>query len=143
MLSSASLSIFITLEGIEGCGKSTQASRLVKRLRQEGYASILTREPGGTEVGVLVRRILLDPAMRGIDPLAELLLYCADRAEHTARLILPALAEGKVVLCDRYADATVVYQGYGRRLGPDKVLRVDAGRVEPDLTLLFDVPTDV
>jgi dTMP kinase len=104
--------VFITLEGGEGVGKTTQQALLVERLRQEGYACLCTREPGGTALGKTLRELLLhgDP----FSPLAELLLYAADRAEHVSKVIAPALAAGQVVVCDRFTDSTLAYQGYGR-----------------------------
>ena len=133
---------FITFEGIEGSGKTTQIQLLSVRLDRGGIEHILTREPGGTEVGNQIRRLLLDPANRDLSPLAELLLYQAARAQHLARIILPALAEEKLVLCDRYKDATRAYQGRGRYLPEDLVEqlnRLDLLALEPDLTLLFDL----
>jgi dTMP kinase len=106
--------LFITFEGIEGCGKSTQAKRIANRLEREGVPLILTREPGGTPVGNHIRQILLSSGNRDLPPLAELFLYEADRAQHMARVVRPALAEKKWVLCDRYFDATTAYQGYAR-----------------------------
>jgi len=138
--------LFITLEGIEGAGKTTQMPLLVQFLEERGYSCVRTREPGGTGIGARLRAVLLDPACSGMDPLCELLLYQADRAQHVAEVIAPALARGKVVVCDRFADATVAYQGYGRNLGPEKVAALHAqvfGSLAPDLTLLFDLPAEV
>ena len=137
-----SLRAFITFEGIEGSGKTTQIQLLSEKLEQSGIEHVLTREPGGTEVGNEIRRILLHPANQDLTPLAELLLYQAARAQHLARVIVPALAEKKLVLCDRYKDATRAYQGRGRELPADLLERLNALDImalEPDLTLLFDL----
>jgi dTMP kinase len=135
--------LFITLEGIEGCGKTTQIRRLARRLEQLAVPCFATLEPGGTEIGKKVRKILLDSRNKGLTPLAELLLYAADRAQHVEEVIRPALRKGLWVLCDRFFDATVVYQGFAR--GQDSRLikflneRVTQGLV-PDLTFLLDCP---
>jgi len=136
---------FITFEGIEGSGKTTQIQLLSEKLDQSGVEHVLTREPGGTPAGNQIRRLLLDPANRDLNPLCELLLYQAARAQHLACVIIPALAEGKLVLCDRYKDATRAYQGKGRQLPEElveKLNRVDLLALEPDLTLLFDLEPD-
>lgn len=132
---------FITLEGIDGSGKSTQLRMLASVLRLRGMDVVQTREPGGTPLGARLREALLD-AQEQVDPLAELLLYAADRAQHVRALLRPALAEGRVVLSDRYADATVAYQGAGRGFEPslvDEVVALATGGLKPDLTLLFDL----
>ena len=108
--------MFITLEGIEGSGKTTQIGRLVEFLENKGIGCVMTRQPGGTLIGENIRSILLDPANSALAPLAELLLYMADRAQHIHELIRPALDNGKTVVCDRYFDATLVYQGFARGL---------------------------
>ena len=133
--------LFISFEGGEGAGKSTQIARLAARLRAAGHEVVVTLEPGGTELGQAVRRILLTPGSH-VTPRAEALLYAADRAHHVQTVIEPALAAGKVVICDRYADSTFAYQGAGRALDLDKVREVMAFAVAgrwPDLTLLLDV----
>lgn len=112
---------FITFEGTEGTGKTTQIERLANRLRQAGIEVVVTREPGGTELGRALRDLLLRPADEPMSALAELLLYVTDRAQHLAEVVEPALARGAVVLCDRYKEATLAYQGYGRRLGVERV----------------------
>jgi dTMP kinase len=130
----------ITFEGIEGCGKTTQWQRASQALAAAGHEVCATREPGGTPLGERLRALLLDPEAKDMEPAVELLLYCADRADHTARVVRPALNQGKLVLCDRYADATVAYQGFARGLGLELVQRLDLGRTHEDLTLLFDLP---
>ena len=112
--------VFITFEGIEGCGKSTQAKRLGKTLDRMGIAHVMTLEPGGTAIGRHVRRVLLDSRNKALTPLSELMLYAADRAQHVEEIIKPTLRSGKWVICDRFSDATVVYQGVAR--GQDKKL---------------------
>lgn len=134
--------VFITFEGGDGCGKSTQAARLTDRLRRAGVDVVEAREPGGTPAGDRIRSLLLDPAMAGLDSLAELLLYEASRAQHVSAVIEPALAAGRVVVCDRFADSSLAYQGYARGLDLEMVERLNdiATRgLAPDLTLLLDV----
>jgi dTMP kinase len=133
---------FITFEGIEGSGKSTQIAMLANYLTARGVRHVLTREPGGTLIGDQVRKILLDPANRSLDPAAELLLYAASRAQHLREIIMPALADGTNVLCDRFSDATLAYQGYGRGLDIDMIRALDrivTSGMRPDLTVLFDI----
>jgi len=133
---------FITFEGIEGSGKSTQIALLANYLTARGIRNVLTREPGGTLIGDQVRKILLDPANRSLDPAAELLLYAASRAQHLREIILPALANGMTVLCDRFSDATLAYQGYGRGLDIEMIRSLDrivTTGMRPDLTILFDI----
>jgi dTMP kinase len=134
--------MFITFEGIEGSGKSTQIALLANYLTASGVRHVLTREPGGTLIGDQVRKILLDPENRSLDPKAELLLYAAGRAQHLRELIMPALAGGTNVLCDRFSDATLAYQGYGRGLDIEMIRSLDrmvTAGMRPDLTLLFDI----
>lgn len=137
--------MFITFEGIEGTGKSTQIALLDELIRSRGVSALLTREPGGSSLGQELRRLLLHLDNQDMAPPAELFLYLADRAQHVAQVIRPALAAGKWVLSDRFADSTVVYQGYGRGLDP-KTLHtlneVTVGGLWPDLTLLLDLPTE-
>jgi dTMP kinase len=137
-------SAFITFEGIDGCGKSTQLRMLASELRLRGQEVIATREPGGTPLGQHIRQLLLD-AEEQVDPLAELLLYAADRAQHVRSHVRPALDSGHVVLSDRYADATVAYQGAGRGFPAELVSELvvlATGGLMPDLTLIFDLPVD-
>jgi dTMP kinase len=138
--------MFITLEGIEGSGKSTQLAAVVDFIEARGLACAATREPGGTPVGGKIRSILLDPENRGLDPGAELLLYVADRVQHLRTVILPMLAAGRVVVCDRFFDATLVYQGYARGLSKQMILalhRLVCDNMQPDATLLFDLDPQV
>lgn len=132
---------FITFEGIEGCGKTTQMKVLAERLAEKGYPVVVTREPGGCPIALKIRDILLDAANSRMVPLAELLLYAAARAQHVSEIIKPALDAGKIVLCDRFTDATIAYQGYGRQLdlaliGKLNVLATE--NVRPQLTVLID-----
>jgi dTMP kinase len=134
--------IFITLEGIDGTGKSTHARRLAAYLHKRGIATIVTREPGGTKVGEQIRRLLLNPKINRLSSLAELTLMYAAREQHLEEVVRPALARGHVVVSDRYNDASFAYQGYGRMLGAKTVRdldRVICGRTQPDLTLLLDL----
>ena len=136
----------ITFEGIEGSGKSTQARRAAERFRDRAPGLLLEREPGGTAVGSAIRKILLDPGNGRLDPLAELMLLEADRRQHVAETLAPALARGVLVLCDRFTDATFAYQAGGRGIDPEIVARIDGwsvGSVRPDLTLLFDCPAEL
>jgi len=135
---------FITFEGIDGSGKSTQLRLLNNFLRENGCHVVTTREPGGTTLGLRLRAALLD-ATEEVDPLTELLVFAADRAQHVRRLLRPALAAGNVVISDRYADATVAYQGAGRGFPPElisEIVKLATDGLKPDLTLLFDVSVD-
>ena len=134
--------IFITLEGIDGTGKSTQFRRLVRYLHRRGCRVLATREPGGTKVGEKVRSILLASRTGKLDALAELALIYAARAQHLKEVVRPALARGECVISDRFNDASFAYQGYGRQLGVATVRALDrvvCGRTQPDLTLIFDL----
>lgn len=138
--------MLITLEGIEGSGKTTQVGHLVDFLKGLGYVCLVTREPGGTAVGQKIRGILLDPANSRLDPLAELLLYAADRAQHIREKLIPALSTGAIVICDRFFDATTVYQGYARGLDREiihQLHEIVLGDLVPDLTVLFDLSPEV
>ena len=134
--------MFITFEGMDGSGKTTQMRLLAERLRSAGREVVETIEPGGTPVGDQIRRILLDAANQDLRPTAELLLYFASRAQNVDQVIMPAVRAGKVVLCDRFTDSTLVYQGCGRGLGADIVLALDriaCRGLVPDLTILVDI----
>jgi dTMP kinase len=136
---------FITFEGLDGCGKSTQLSRLAEKLTQQGLPVIVTREPGGTDTGEKIRRLLLDTRTSGLAPMAELALMFASRAQHIQEVILPGLDAGQIVLCDRFTDSSEAYQGGGRKLGSRPVLelhRVLFGDLKPDLTILMDSDVD-
>jgi dTMP kinase len=138
--------MFITLEGIEGSGKTTQISRLVEFFEDRGIECVTTRQPGGTRIGENIRSILLDPANSALEPLAELLLYMADRAQHINELIRPALQNGKTVVCDRYFDATLVYQGFARGLNIELIGQLHQllfDDLKPDVTLLLDLSPQV
>jgi dTMP kinase len=132
---------FITFEGLDGTGKSTQLRKLAAVVRAHGHKVIETREPGGTLTGEKIRKVLLDSSTEGLAPLAEMALMFASRAQHIAEVIEPALAAGSIVLCDRFTDSTEAYQGSGRKLGSEAVLelhRVLCGNLQPDLTILLD-----
>lgn len=136
---------FITFEGIDGCGKSTQLRLLAETLRNAGIDVVETVEPGGTAVGRQIRKILLDPANSSIHGRAELLLYFASRAQNVEEVIRPALTAGSTVLCDRFTDSTLVYQGAGRGLNAAEVLELDriaCQGLRPDLTFLIDIDLD-
>ncbi len=138
--------LFITLEGPEGAGKSTNREYLAERLRACGLDVVLTREPGGTPLAERIRELLLTPADEPMAADTELLLVFAARAQHLAQVIRPALARGAVVLCDRFTDATYAYQGGGRGLSPERIAQLETfvqGDLRPDLTLIFDLPVEV
>jgi dTMP kinase len=134
--------MFVTFEGPEGSGKSTQIARLGAWFREQGRECVVTKEPGGTPISDRIRAIVLDSASAGMDPWAEVLLYSASRRQHVVEKIRPALERGELVLCDRYADATIAYQGYGRLIALDRLQMLNAWATEgvtPDLTLLYDI----
>ncbi len=142
----ASAGYFVAFEGGEGAGKSTQEALLARALTERGRAVVRTREPGGTPAGERIREVLLSPEFEGLDPRAEALLFAAARGEHVARVIRPALTRGDVVICDRYIDSSVSYQGYGRELGPKRVRDLSlwaTGDLLPDLTIVLDVDPQV
>ena len=139
------MGFFITFEGIEGCGKTTQIGHLTAYLEKTKRPFLLTREPGGTAIGDRIRQILLSSENSKLEPAAELFLYMAARVQHIRQVVLPALQEGKIVLCDRYADATFAYQGYGRGLDLswiEETHRRVLGSVKPQLTFLLDLPVE-
>ena len=132
---------FITFEGLDGTGKSTQMEKLARKLRAEGLLVVVTREPGGTDTGEKIRKVLLDTGTSKLSPLAELALMFASRAQHIQEIIQPALAEGRIVLCDRFTDSSEAYQGGGRKLGSQPVMalhQILCGGLQPDLTILMD-----
>ena len=136
---------FLTVEGIDGAGKSSQARMLTERLRARGREVVETREPGGTPVSEQIRKVLLDTRNAGLNATAELLMMFAARSQLVEEVILPALSDGKVIVCDRFADASYAYQGGGRQLGGKAVETVEKlvlKGLQPDLTLLFDVPVE-
>ena len=138
--------MFITFEGIEGSGKTTQLKHVEAYFKRQGRECIVTREPGGTEIGKKIRSILLDPASKNMSPVSELFLYMADRAQHVKELLIPAISAGKTVLCDRFFDATVVYQGYARGLEVEQIHRLHELTLEglkPDVTILLDLPPEI
>lgn len=135
--------LFISIEGVEGAGKSTQIRLLAEFLQEQGYDVTITREPGGTVLAERIRGLLLETDGETIEPLTELFLYQAARAQHVHAVILPALARGAVVLCDRYVDSTSAYQGAGRQIPSeiiDRLNRMAAGKAWPDMTFLLDMP---
>ena len=139
--------LLITLEGGEGSGKTTQANALARHLEERGRSVCVTREPGGTALGQAVLRLLRESeGGLTLTPLSELLLFEADRAQHVSGLIRPALASGKIVVCDRFSDSSLAYQGYGRGLGLELIRRLNdeaTGGLSPHLTLLLDIPPEV
>ena len=138
--------MFITLEGPEGSGKTTAVEAAVKSLEAKGYQIVRTREPGGTPIAEQIRNVILDKANTSMDPRTEALLYAASRRQHLVEKVWPALKEGKIVVCDRYLDSSLAYQGGARGLGVENVLNVNLFATEntwPDLTLLFDIKPEV
>ena len=138
--------LFITFEGIDGCGKTTQLQLLESWLRQQNIPVLCTREPGGTQLGQQIRTLLLDPEHRSLSAEAELLLYLADRIQHLREVILPATAEGNVVLCDRFHDSTIAYQGYGRGFDLSAIHSIVEKEVlpyMPDLSIFLDIPASI
>ena len=137
---------FLAIEGVDGAGKSTQLPAVEEWLRGTGVPTLHTREPGGTPLGEALRTVLLDPRFTGMSPTAELLVMFAARAEHLARVIAPALADGVWVLCERFTDATFAYQGGGRAVGAARIAALEEtvqGELRPDLVLVLDVPVEV
>jgi len=137
---------FVTFEGIEGCGKTTQAELLYNYIQDKGLPSILTREPGGSDISERIREILLDHSSQDMVSLTELFLYLASRAQHTEKVIKPALAQGKIVLSDRYADASIAYQGDARGVSTTLIKQLNktaTGGLLPNLTFLLDLEADI
>ena len=138
--------MFITLEGPEGSGKTTAVEAAVKKLEEMGYQIVRTREPGGTPIAEQIRNVILDKGNTAMDPRTEALLYAASRRQHLVEKVWPALKEGKIVICDRYLDSSLAYQGGARGLGVENILNVNLFATEntwPDLTLLFDIKPEV
>ena len=138
--------MFITLEGPEGSGKTTAVEFAVKKLEEMGYQIVRTREPGGTPIAEQIRNVILDKENTAMDPRTEALLYAASRRQHLVEKVWPALKEGKVVICDRYLDSSLAYQGGARGLGIDEILNINLFATEntwPDLTLLFDIKPEI
>ena len=138
--------IFITIEGPEGAGKTTVMKDVAEKLQSEGYEIITTREPGGIRISERIREVILDNDLIEMDGRTEALLYAAARRQHLVEKIVPALTEGKIVLCDRFVDASLAYQGYARGLGIDEVLSINEfaiGNLMPNLTLLFDLDPEI
>src|SRR5260370_24081163 len=138
--------LFLVVEGMDGAGKSTQIDRLARWLTEAGSRPVVTREPGATAIGERIREILLDPANDAMDPRTEALLYAADRAQHAAEVIRPALAAGRVVISDRYVDSSLAYQGLARGLGIERILDLNmwgTGDLLPDLVILLDVAPEL
>ena len=138
--------MFITLEGPEGSGKTTAVEAAVKKLQEMGYEVVRTREPGGTPIAEQIRKVILDKENTAMDPRTEALLYAASRRQHLVEKVWPALKEGKIVICDRYLDSSLAYQGGARGLGVDNILNINLFATEntwPDLTLLFDIKPEV
>ncbi len=136
---------FITFEGLDGCGKTTQAKLLYDYLLSKGFSVLLTREPGGTPFAESIRQLILEPSDEEPNPLTEMLLYAAARAQHVGRLIKPELAKGKIVLCERFVDSSIAYQGYGLARNLElikKINEVATDNLEPDLTFFFDIAAD-
>ena len=138
--------MFITLEGTEGSGKTSAINIVVERLKKEGYTIVQTREPGGTPIAEQIRNVILDVGNTSLDARAEALLYAASRRQHLVEKVWPAIKEGKIVICDRYLDSSLAYQGGARGLGIDEVLNINLFATEhtmPDLTLLFDLDPEI
>lgn len=138
--------IFITIEGGEGAGKSTVLQLIGEFLRKKGVDLVVTREPGGSEIAEKIRNIILDPENTAMDARTEALLYAAARRQHLVEKVIPALAEGKIVLCDRFVDSSIAYQGYARGIGADEVYAINQFAIDehmPDVTIYFDIEPEV
>ena len=137
---------FITIEGPEGSGKTTVAKRLVEKLTEEGYQVVYTREPGGVTIAERIRDIILDVNNTNLDPRSEALLYAASRRQHLVEKVLPALESGKIVICDRFVDSSLAYQGYARNIGIDEIYNINMFAINntwPDMTILLDIDPEV
>ena len=138
--------IFITFEGPEGAGQTTLLKKLAKKLEELGYTVVSTREPGGIQIAEQIRKVILDPENTAMDARTEALLYAASRRQHLVEKVIPALQEGKIVLCDRFIDSSLAYQGYARGIGMDEVLSINQFAIEnlmPDITFYFDIDPEV
>jgi dTMP kinase len=138
--------MFITFEGVEGSGKTTHIRAAAEYLQHRGYECVITREPGATKIGAKIRDILLDPANKRLNSNAELLLYLADRVQHIEEIILPALSAGKIVLCDRFTDSTLAYQGYARGMNINLIRNLHESalpQLKPDMTILADLSPEI
>lgn len=138
--------LFITFEGPDGSGKSTQITRLKEYLSSKGYDVLLVREPGGTRISEQIRSIILDTENKDMDPICEAMLYAASRAQLTHQVVIPALEEGRMVIADRFVDSSIVYQGYARGLGEEMVGTINSyatGGIVPDITFLINIPSEV
>lgn len=136
---------FITVEGLDGCGKTTQLNNIAAYFQQKGREVVLTREPGGTKLGEKIREILLDVDNTGMSSIAELMLYAAARAQIVSEIIIPSVNQGKIVICDRFVDSSIAYQGYGRNLGVDIVKGINSYAIQgckPDITFFFDISAE-
>ncbi|MBM4145279.1 MAG: dTMP kinase [Nitrospira sp.] len=137
---------FISLEGIEGTGKSTQAKLLSDYLKEKGFEVVLTEEPGGTQIGLRIRELLLSVEHKGMTAVTELLLYNASRSQHIREIILPAISRGAIIITDRFTDSTIAYQGFGRGIDQGLIDSIDliaTGRLRPDITILLDLDAEV
>ena len=136
------MSLFVTIEGVEGCGKTTIGKLIVEKLISDGYEVIYTREPGGIEIAEQIRKVILDVNNTNMDPRTEALLYAASRRQHLIEKIVPAIKNNKIIICDRFVDSSLAYQGHARGLGIDNVYEINKFAIDtlmPDLTLLFDL----
>lgn len=136
------MALFVTIEGPEGSGKTTIGKKIVERLIQDGYEVIYTREPGGIDIAEQIRNVILDVKNTNMDPRTEALLYAASRRQHLMEKIVPAIKDNKIIICDRFVDSSLAYQGHARHLGIDNVYEINKFAIDtlmPDLTLLFDI----
>ena len=137
--------LFLTIEGCDGSGKTTACSTVINKLRQEGYDVLLTREPGGSDIAEQIRRVILDVNNTAMDIRTEALLYAAGRRQHLVEVVLPALEEGKIVVCDRFVDSSLAYQGYARGIGMDEVFEINRFAIDqhmPDMTIYYAIDAE-